>query len=356
MLLALAAPLTFSACATLGPPLPPSLHLPKPPTDLRSQRKGDRVILTWTVPTLTTDRQVIRTLGPTEVCRGGASDLRECGTPIATVAASSVAPAGGAAKQPSATYTDMLSPVIQSDDPLASATYGVEVLNTDGRGAGLSNQVHVPLIRSLPPPQDFQAHVTSQGVVLSWVGPTNATPAKVHYVYRIFRRRVDEQQQPSVIGEVPASGEHAYSFTDSQIEWQKTYEYHAETVTVIATADRSEIQVEGDDTLSIRVFADDVFPPAVPSGLQAVFSGPGQRPFIDLVWAPVSDIDLAGYNVYRHPAGEAPVKINTELLKTPAYRDMSIESGQRYLYSVTAVDLRGNESARSEEASESVPE
>ena len=55
--------------------------------------------------------------------------------------------------------------------------------------------------------------------------------------------------------------------------------------------------IEGDDTPEVKVFANDVFPPAVPSGLQAVFSGPGQKPFIDLVWAPVSDADLAGYNV-----------------------------------------------------------
>ena len=28
------------------------------------------------------------------------------------------------------------------------------------------------------------------------------------------------------------------------------------------------------------------FSPRVPSGLQAVFSGPGQKPFIDLLWSP----------------------------------------------------------------------
>ena len=48
LLLALGAPLMFTACATIGPPQPPSLELPKPPTDLRAVRKGDRVTLTWT--------------------------------------------------------------------------------------------------------------------------------------------------------------------------------------------------------------------------------------------------------------------------------------------------------------------
>jgi len=42
-------------------------------------------------------------------------------------------------------------------------------------------------------------------------------------------------------------------------------------------------------------------------------------------------------------------------VKIPAFRDSQIISGKTYFYSVSAVDLRGNESARSEEASESVP-
>jgi len=47
--------------------------------------------------------------------------------------------------------------------------------------------------------------------------------------------------------------------------------------------------------------------------------------------------------------------VNAALLKTPAYRDADVASGSRYLYSVSAVDVRGNESARSEEAGEAVP-
>ncbi len=355
-LLVVAAPVILSACATIAPPQPPSLELPKPPADLRASRKGDRVVLTWTVPTSTTDRQTIRTLGATEICRSGAIDMQQCGTPVAKALAAS--PAGGKGpekKTPLASYTDTLSTVIESDDPSAMATYAVEVLNTDGRGAGLSNRVRVPLIRTLLPPQDFRAQVTNQGVVLTWTGQLNNPPADVRYVYRIFRRRVDGPEQRSAIGELRANGEHTYSFTDSQIEWQKTYEYYADTVTVIAQINKPETQVEGDNTPAVQVFANDVFPPAVPSGLQAVFSGPGQERFIDLVWAPVSDVDLAGYNVYRYTEGAPRSRINHELIRTPAYRDATVETGERYFYSVTAVDLRGNESAPSEEGSEAVP-
>ena len=159
-----------------------------------------------------------------------------------------------------------------------------------------------------------------------------------------------------LVGEMPANSDQTFSLTDSRIEWQKTYEYHAETVTVISEPGKSPVEVEGDETSALKAFAEDVFPPAVPTGLQAVFSGPAQQRFIDLIWAPVPDVDLAGYNVYRRTQNSAPMKLNSEPLKSPAYRDPSVEAGLQYFYSVSSVDLRGNESARSSEAQESVPQ
>jgi len=351
-LLAGIVPLMSLACATIGPPQPPSLDLPKPPTDLHAFRKGDRVILTWTIPSATTDRQTITTLGATRICRGPA-DMKSCGTPVGQTASQTQATKASDQKK-AASYSDALPPEILqgNDNPLI--TYAVEVLNHDGRSAGLSNEVHVSLIRTMPPPQDLHAEVTSQGVVLTWTGESAPSGSTLRYVYRVYRHTLENSEQ-TLVGELPANNQRQVSLTDSNIEWQKTYEYRAETVTVISEPGKSEVQIEGDDTPEIKVFANDIFPPAVPSGLQAVFSGPGQSPFIDLVWAPVTDLDLAGYNVYRHEQGGPVVKLNSELLKAPAYRDSKVESGKLYFYSVSAVDARNNESDRSEEASEAVP-
>jgi len=354
-LLALGLPLMLAACATIGPPQPPSLELPKPPTDLRATRKGDRVILTWTIPIATTDRQTIRELGPTQICRGMEPELTQCGMPVGEAAAQPIPTTPKSARQKiPGTYTDTLPSQIESDDPSSSAIYAIEVLNAGKRGAGISNRVRVPLVRTLPPPKEFSARVTSQGVVLSWTAAALPATASTRYIYRVLRR-MEGSTQRTVAGEVPAGIDYP-SLTDSNIEWEKTYEYTAETVTVIAQQNKTDLRIEGDDTPEAKVFADDVFPPSVPSGLQAVFSGPGQKAFIDLVWAPVADVDLNGYNVYRHEEGATPVKVNVELLKTPAFRDAEVVPGKQYLYSVSAVDLRGNESARSEEAGESVPQ
>jgi hypothetical protein len=354
LLLALGATLIFTDCATIAPPQPPSLELPKPPQDLRAMRKGNRVTLTWTVPTMTTDRQTMRSVGATQICRSPADQLKECGTPVGQVAPVALATAEAPGKKVTASYNDILPPAIENANPLGHLTYAVEVLNHVNRGGGLSNQVRVLLAPTLAGPQDFAARVTKDGVVLSWarIPSPQGTPATLHFLVRVSRRDEASQRQTTV-GEVPIQG--GSSLTDSNIEWEKTYEYHAEVVTAVRPESGSEAQVEGDDTPELKVVAKDVFPPSVPSGLQAVFSGPGQTPFIDLIWAPVTDSDLAGYNVYRHEEGAEPVKLNSDPLKTPAYRDTHVSAGKRYFYSVTSIDVRGNESAKSEEASESVP-
>ncbi len=356
--LALSALVWMTGCASIRPPLPPSLELPRPPVDLRAARKGDKVTLTWTIPARTMERQRVRYLGKTNICRSLDPTLANCDKPVGEVAP----PQDFAGKKDAdtqkvtASYTDTLPLDLRLRTAFASATYAVEILNRDGRGAGWSNQAHVPLAETLPAPTDFSARVTAQGVVLKWTGTLlslrEGDPLRRSYgVYR----RADNSSQEILVGERLGGIERNQSVTDQSFAWQKTYYYRVTTFTVIALPGKPEVSIDGDDTPEVKVFADDVFPPAVPSGLQAVFSGPGQQPFIDLIWAPVSDADLDGYNVYRHQEGGAAVKLSRQLVKVPAFRDTQVVSGKTYFYSVSAVDLHGNESARSEEAGESPP-
>jgi hypothetical protein len=356
LLVAVCAALMFSACATIRPPQPPSLKLPQPPTDLRARRKGDKVILTWTTPTYTTDREIIQSRGVTLICRAIETVLSQCGTPVGEAPPETNAAAANqhSRQKPLSSYSDSLPSQLEADDPSRYAMYAVEVLNAGRRGAGLSNQVRVLLTRTLPAPPDFNVHLTADGVVLNWTkadAPTHS--AQLSYVYRVFRR--EDGGKSSVIGEVWDADKINLSLSDSSIEWEQTYYYHVEAVTMIAREDKTKTEIEGDDSAEVKVFTHDTFPPGVPSGLQAVFSGPGQQTFIDLIWAPVPDMDLAGYNVYRREDGAVTVKLNSELVKTPAYRDANVVSGKSYSYSVSAIDVRGNESSRSEEAAETVP-
>ena len=255
----------------------------------------------------------------------------------------------------------------QSQNPDAEITYAVEVLNRNARGVGVSNRVRVPAIATMPAPNDLASTLTGNGVLLTWTG-SNEPPAAVgvQHRYRIYRRSeisetentgnqnsAQKKEKDTIAGEIPVGEAGPAHFLDA-IEWEKTYRYWITAVTIIHQPG-SEVQVEGDDSPVVRVVAHDVFPPSVPAGLQAAYSGEGQKPFIDLIWAPVTSADLAGYNVYRSETNGSTVKLNSDLVKSPSYRDSEVSSGKTYVYSVSAVDVRGNESARSEEASETVP-
>jgi hypothetical protein len=366
----------LTGCAQTGPPLPPSLELPKPPSDLRAVRKGNQVTLTWSVPTRTTDRQTARYFGPTLICRSLDPDMSGCRNPVAQLPpGQSTKRASGSTQDQPQVYTDTLPVTLQEQNPTGEVTYAVEVLNRDNRSAGLSNRVRVPIVPTLPPPADFAAQLTGDGVVLSWSSrgeasvPPGTMPSVLHR-YRVYRREQDSGKDVSA-GEISMGEEGPMRWLDSTFEWEKTYTYRINVASVArwrtsqcppAQSDVtafpdciSEATIDGADSPEVKVVAHDTFPPAVPAGVQAVYSGEGQKPFVDLIWAPVTDADLAGYNVYRREAEGAPVKLNSELAKSPSYRDSAVTSGKTYFYSVSAADVRGNESARTEEASESVP-
>jgi hypothetical protein len=359
--------LLLASCAQTGPPLPPSLQLPKPPSDLRAVRKGNRVTLTWSEPVLTTDRQTVRYLGPTLICRSRETEMTSCGNPVQIVE-----PEPGTAEQKASkksqqksqprqstprTYTDTLPASVQNDNPDAEVTYAVEVLNRNARGAGISNRIHVPAIATLPAPDDLALTLMGDGALLNWTSTGEPlVKTGVQYRYRIYRRNENagkKKGKDTIAGEIPVGSAGPTHFLDA-IEWENTYQYWITAVTIINRPGR-EVQIEGDDSAAVRVVAHDVFPPSLPAGLQAAYSGEGQKPFIDLIWAPVASADLAGYNIYRSEASGAAVKLNSELIKTPSYRDSAVTSGRTYTYSISAVEARGNESARSDLASETVP-
>jgi fibronectin type 3 domain-containing protein len=335
-------------------------------TDLQATRKADRVSLSWSVPTQTTDGQTVRHMAPIQVCRALDSVMKECGTPVGAVAAPSVLQssstqrkrgrqksANPSAKIP-ASYVDTIPPELQKENPTGQITYAVAALNEDGRSAGLSNQVQVPAAPTLPPPEGLQAQVNADGIVLSWAESSEGQELPhLRHSYRVYRREQGSANSIA-IGEIPLDASTRVQLVDHSFEWEKTYDYRVTVVTLISPPGKPGAEVEGNDSTEMKVFAHDLFPPAVPSGLEAVASGVGQPPFVDLIWAPNTDADLAGYNIYRHEEGAPPVKINSDLVKTPAFRDTTVLGGKKYFYSVTAVDLRGNESAHSEEASETV--
>ena len=345
---------TLLGCGVPGAPLPPSADIPRFVGDLKAVRKGDTVTLTWTTPTETSDGELIRKPGKMLVQRalrsGQSSELV-----FQTISELPLQPTlkdHGRAEQ--ATATDTLTNLLHPGGS-GFAVYVVLAQGRNGKSFGLPNRVSVPLVPNLSPPQKISANPVPTGIMLTWE-PSGSVPAtantQTQYAYKLMRR-LQGAKEPVLVTQLKAD-DPANSFTDTGIEWEKSYQYWIVPVTLWQDGDRKG-EIEGDDSPIVDVLAHDSFPPAVPSGLEAVYSPVAPNSFIDITWTANTEPDLAGYNVYRHRKNEQPVKINSELVKTPRFADPGVQPGMKYFYSVTAVDLRGNESGKSEETSETVP-
>ncbi len=347
------ASLLCCACGTPGAPQPPSLNLAKPVSDLKAVRSGDEVELTWTVPTETTDGAKFRHRGQSNICAAVDQPRIDQCAPLTTIAT------------PKDQKTATVAVKIPADKtaPTDYITYAVQVDNDRGRNAGLSNQVQIPTAAVSGLNGSPLIRITPETVLVT----ANVTPRNesIEQTLELRRGEKGSPAQESVVArrilDLSETGEAAnIELRDDTFVWEKTYEYRVAITASTRVPNGETVTFDAAASNPQELFAHDVFPPATPRGLQAVFSGAlaGQPGAIDLTWTPDVDRDLAGYFVFRRLQQEpasAAVKLNAQPVKAPAYHDTAVVAGNTYVYSVSAVDERGNQSPRSEEASEKVP-
>jgi hypothetical protein len=300
----------LTGCGYIGEPLPPALKRPGRVTDLAAVERGSNLIVQFTVPTLTTEGLPIPADAAIELFVGAA-------------------PAGefqtDAWQKSAERFTDISKdqPVALKEIP-AMKYYGktvviaLQVLGPKGRSAGWSNFETVPVIPALPMPVGVTPADAPDAIRLEWRA---AAPE-----FRIFRKAPDE------VGFMQVGTSTMTSYTDNTIDYGKTYQYFVQSV-----EKTDNKYAESDLSATVTFMPVDKFPPAVPTGLTAV---PGART-IELAWERSGERDFAGYNVYRNGQKIA------ENLTAPAYSDKNVEPGMRYQYQVSALDMVGNESAKS---------
>jgi|SRR6516225_531861 hypothetical protein len=344
----------LTGCGTPGAPQLPSLQLAVPVQDLSATRKGDKVQLDWTLPRKNTDRTLVKNLPRTRICRHDGTALMSGCAAVATVPNPMIEEKRKDEQPPAVhmKHVDLLPRDLMEREPAGFVRYAVEVLNTRERSAGLSNQVLISVAPTTPPPEQVAVKIEADGVLVSWSGgDVPAAPPGLTYRYRISRSPAGTNAFIA-LADVEAVAEGFY--LDKTFAWETKYDYRLTSVTLVQSQGVN-MTVEGDDSNSVTIFTRDVYPPSEPTGLQAVYSSVGQKPFVDLSWAPNMESDLAGYNVFRRTDKAEPVKLNQQLVPVPSYRDEGVTPGTTYVYSVSAVDLRGNESSRSAETTEYVP-
>ena len=271
--------------------------------------------------------------------------------------------------------------MVSPTGPQALIAYRIRALNQAGRAAEASAPAFVPGGPSPKPVEGFQARQQKAGVVLEWRGgSSNGTS-----VVEVVRTRLDllpGKQEPkaaaastkagfskatdaethlrpeqSPTGPVAAGG--LKGMVDGSAASGATYTYAAYRVVTI-TADGRSYEIRSEPSGPVTMTMRDTFPPEVPRGLVSIpgkGSGSGESgagATIDLAWESNTEADMAGYIVYRVDLGTAsvpgtgkPLRLTAAPILAPAFRDQSVVSGHRYRYTVTSVDLSGNESAPS---------
>jgi hypothetical protein len=355
----MAVALVLAGCGTPGAPQPPSLNLPDRVTDLAASRAGNQVTLTWTMPKKNTDKLLLKDNVAVRVCRRAESTCDPAGAEMQF--------APGAEGR----FTETLLPPLAAGAP-RRLSYFVELMNHNGRSAGLSN-VAVVLAGEAPVPvANLTAEVRKQGVILRWT-PVEAgvqapsairlhrkllTPPAAHPHEDLMAPQPEPVEQNLLVASCAPEGDKGVCHVlDKNIRFGNSYQYRAQRLARVSV-DGKTLELAGELSDPVRVVAQDIFPPAVPAGLAAVApTGEiGAETAIDLSWQPVAEADLAGYALYRREATAGWQRISpSEPIIPPAFHDAQVQSGHTYRYAVSAIGQNGHESAHSAETEETVP-
>jgi hypothetical protein len=378
LLVVAAAAALASGCAS--PEVPAARHVIIPQTvqDVQARQQGTSVVLSFTLPNQSTQKEPLAEPPAVEIYRGEVA----AGATAKAAAKTGMKPIYTIPSEMVDTYRDQGKIVYR--DTVDAATlarprgtvewvYVVRTRVARSRASADSNRVVLPIEPPPPPVAGLRARLMkangeppSMTVILEW-------PREAGGVFYIFRAELtansasssqaessrSEAQTPLLkVGEVRlqgSAGDLLAQYRDSKVEIGHTYSY------IVRRADEYISffpVVESADSNPAIVTVAEAQPPKVPEDVQAlaVAATATEPPYVSLSWTIGAEAGVAGYAVYRSAQeGVRGVRLNDELLGAPTYQDASAAAGQRYFYSVTAVAGSGLESAPSPAVEAQIP-
>ncbi len=338
------------ACGRVGPPVAPQLREPQPAAELKAVEGDGLIQVSWVNPTRRMDNSPLRDLTLIHVYRTedmGSGEpkpaLRSRGRiagydQIASIRLATPAPA--IVEGPRMSFPDQGGLAF-------GRRYSYVILAEDGQGRVSPPSLRLPVAYIAPPtpPLDLSANAGEGEVKLRWQPPVrlvDGSPTQGEITYEVLRAHGPEATL-EVVTRAPIGETH---FSDRQLLNDEAYSYAVRAL-------RAEGGGRARSAATPRVTATplDTTPPGPPQGLVAVVVGSDVR----LAWAP-GDADVARYVVYRADARGTFARVGSTIPPSTMFVDRGVAAGA-YRYVVTAQDpsSSANESARSNEASATVP-
>ena len=356
------------ACGKRGDPRPPVPVIPQATSDLVVTQRADKVILSWSYPSLTTAGKslgevrritIFRLVEELPVSPGGRdpktvlpgeidptepqpiaffskiptiaeAQFVKLSTKVDSIEKANLGTATAGAKL---LFTDS-PPLVATDGRPVRLTYSVVTEGAMARSGPSNLAIIVPLPVAVPP-ADVKAEAKAEGIVVTWQEPkqsVGSAGAPVISGYNIFRVAPGEalNELSAPINTAPVKGT---MYTDTP-----PYAEHEYRVSAVASTGPPLLQSGLSD--AARATFRDLVPPPAPGKITALV----ETNLIRLVWDPVSAPDFAGYLVYRWD-GDVRLKLSPGPFPQANFLDISMQVGSPYRYEVTSVDKSGNESA-----------
>jgi predicted small lipoprotein YifL len=348
----------FTSCGKKGPILPPVPKIPQKISQIEVVQRGQKIILMWNNPTAYLDGSPLTAISEIGIWLNvSPAEETTAGSPVDFKRFNRRARLDAALKMEDFSRIantekyfrfefQYIYKLTGSASLLRRHTFGIKVKDRRGRISEYSDlRALDPVMLSLPPRKP-RAITFKDRIEVHWDSPNEnidrSSPPNFKG-YNIYRAVREGEQLLLNSGLVEGT-----QFEDRDVLIGNTYQYVIRT-----TATLSPPFFESDDSEVVEIIFEDIFPPAIPTGLMTVAG----ESFIALSWEIPRDTDLAGFHVWRRAEGEEEfVLITSEPIWENAYSDSLIEENKKYHYAVTSVDRSGNESQKSEPVSDTIKE
>jgi hypothetical protein len=309
--------LLAAGCGYVGEPLPPALNIPEKIEDLRGVQRGDRILVSFTPRLTSTEQLVLKRLREIdlrigEIEKGKEFDLNRWAERARKIPA------------PSSKAETIEVEIPATEWRGKEMVIAVRAVGPTGRPSAWSNLLVMHAIEPLTPPPSLDAEPQPDGIQLRW----DAGPPREGSSWRVWRAKGDGAEA-ALAGKTEQP-----SFKDAGVAFGERVTYAVQRV-----VQAGPLEAESEVSRAVTVTYDDVFAPAVPTGLTAI-AGVNS---VELSWERNPESDLKAYQVWRAEAGSEYERYG-EPLAAPSLSDKKVESGKTYRYAVSAIDEKGNES------------